>query len=103
MPETSYAPCGDLSLAYQLFGDGPVDLVYAGSFVSHVEVFWTSPEFEAFMKQLSSFCRVLLFDKAGVGLSDPVPQVRTLDDRPAEIEAVMDAVGFEKAALIGVS
>ena len=55
------------------------------------------------MDQLSTFCRVVLFDKSGVGLSDPVSQVRTLDDRAAEIEAVMDAVGFEKAALLGVS
>jgi len=101
--ETSYAPCGDLSLAYQVFGDGPVELVFAGSFVSHVELFWTLPEFQAFMEQLSTFCRVLVFDKAGVGLSDPVPQVRTLDDRAAEIEAVMDAVGFGRAALFGVS
>ncbi len=103
MPETSYASCGDLSIAYQVFGDGPVDLVYAGSFVSNVELFWIMPEFEAFMEHLSTFCRVLLFDKAGVGLSDPVPQVRTLDDRAAEIEAVMDAVGFEKAVLFGIS
>jgi pimeloyl-ACP methyl ester carboxylesterase len=101
--ETLYASCGDLSLAYQVFGDGPVDLVYAGSFVSHVELFWTVPEFEAFMEPLSTFCRVLLFDKAGVGLSDPVPKVRTLDDRAAEIEAVMDAVGFGKAVIFGVS
>ena len=101
MPDTSYASCGELSLAYQVFGDGPVELVYAGSFVSHVELFWTMPEFEAFMEQLSTFCRVVLFDKAGVGLSDPVPQVRTLDDRAAEIEAVMDAVGFGKAAFSG--
>jgi class 3 adenylate cyclase len=101
--DTSYASCGDLSLAYQVFGDGPVELVFAGSFVSHVELFWAVPEFEAFMGQLSTFCRVLLFDKAGVGLSDPVPQVRTLDDRAAEIEAVMDAAGFGKAALFGVS
>jgi pimeloyl-ACP methyl ester carboxylesterase len=101
--ETSYARCGDLSLAYQLFGDGPVELVLAGSFVSHVELFWTMPEFEAFFDQLATFCRVVMFDKAGVGLSDPVPQVRTLDDRAAEIEAVMDAVGFGKAALFGVS
>ena len=86
-----------------MFGDGPVNLVFAGSFVSHVELFWTMPEFRAFMDKLASFCRVLLFDKAGVGLSDPVPQVRTLDDRAGEIEAVMDAVGFEKAALLGVS
>ena len=101
--ETSYASCGDLSLAYQVFGDGHVDLDFAGSFVSYVELFWTMPEFRAFMEQFSTFCRVLLFDKAGVGLSDPVLQVRTLDDRAAEIEAVMDAVGFEKAALLGVS
>ena len=81
MAETSYAPCGDLSLAYQVFGDGPVDLVYAGSFVSHIELAWTLPEYEAFMEQLATFCRVLVFDKvdkAGVGLSDPVPQVRNL-------------------------
>ena len=103
MPETSYAACGDLSLAYQVFGDGPVELVYAGSFVSHIELFWTVPEFEAFMERLSRFCRVVLFDKAGVGLSDPVPRVRSLDDRAAEIEAVMDAVGFRKAVLFGVS
>jgi len=103
VPETSYASCGDLSLAYQVFGDGPVELVFAGSFVSHVELFWTMPEFEAFFEQLATFCRVLLFDKAGVGLSDPVPKVRTLDDRAAEIEAVMDAVGFGKAVIFGVS
>ena len=61
-----------------------------------VELFWTLPEYKAFFEQLATFCRVVLFDKAGVGLSDPVPQVRTLDDRAAEIEAVMDAVGFGK-------
>ena len=103
MPETSYAPCGDLSLAYQVFGNGPVELVYAGSFVSHVELFWALPEYQTFMNRLASFCRVVVFDKAGVGLSDPVPKVRTLDDRAAEIEAVMDAVGFQKAALMGIS
>ena len=103
MAETSYAPCGDLSLAYQVFGDGPVELVFVGPFVSHVELFWTVPEFKAFFDQLATFCRVVLFDKAGVGLSDPVPKVRTLDDRAAEIEAVMDAVGFGKAVLFGMS
>jgi pimeloyl-ACP methyl ester carboxylesterase len=103
VPETSYATCGDLSLAYQVFGDGPVELVFVGSFVSNVELYWTVPEFKAFLERLSTFCRVLLFDKAGVGLSDPVPRVRTLDDRAAEIEAVMDAVGFERAVLFGGS
>ena len=103
MPETSYAACGDLSLAYQVFGDGPIDLVFAGSFVSHIELAWTVPEIVAFFERLSTFCRVLLFDKAGVGLSDPVPHVRTVDERAAEIEAVMDAVGFERAVLFGGS
>ncbi len=103
VPETSYAPCGNLSLAYQVFGDGPVELVFAGPFVSHVELFWTVPEFKAFFDQLATFCRIVLFDKAGVGLSDPVPRVRSMDDRATEIEAVMDAVGFEKAAVFGLS
>lgn len=103
MAETSYAPCGDLSLAYQLFGDGPIPLVYVGPFVGHVELFWTLPEFKSFFDQLSSFCRVAMFDKAGTGLSDPVPKVRTLEDRAAEIEAVMDAVGFEQAVVFAMS
>jgi len=103
VPDTSYAPCGDLSLAYQVFGDGPVELVVAGPFVSHIELAWTLPQFKAFVEQLATFCRVALFDKAGVGLSDPVPKVRTLEDRAAEIEAVMDAVGFGQAVVSGLS
>src|SRR5258705_9442581 len=101
--ETSYASCGDLSLAYQVFGDGPVELVFVGLMVTHIELFWTMPEFKAFFEQLATFCRVLLFDKAGVGLSDPIPKVRLLEERAAEIEAVMDAVGFAKAAVFGMS
>jgi class 3 adenylate cyclase/pimeloyl-ACP methyl ester carboxylesterase len=103
VPETSYATCGDLSLAYQVFGDGPVELVYVGPIVTHVELAWARPEFKAFFDQLATFCRVLVFDKAGVGLSDPVPHVRTLDERVAEIEAVMDAVGFGKVVLFALS
>ena len=103
MAETSYASCGGLSLAYQVFGEGPIELVFVGPFVSHVELFWTLPEFKSFFDRLSSFCRVAMFDKAGLGLSDPVPRVRTLDDRAAEIEAVMDAAGFTKAVIFGMS
>jgi pimeloyl-ACP methyl ester carboxylesterase len=99
--ETSYAPCGDLSLAYQVFGDGPGEFAFVGTFISHVELSWAVPEYDAFFEQLATFCRVLVFDKAGVGLSDPVRHVRTLDDRAAEIEAVMDAAGFGRAALFG--
>ncbi|WP_102145962.1 alpha/beta fold hydrolase [Mycobacterium hubeiense] len=103
MAETSYAQCEGLSLAYKVFGDGPIDLVFAGSFASHIELYWTIPEFVAFLERLSTFCRVLLFDKAGVGLSDPIPHVYTLDQRAAEIEAVMDVAGFERAVLFGAS
>jgi pimeloyl-ACP methyl ester carboxylesterase len=103
VPETSYALCGDLSLAYQVFGDGPVELVVAGPIVGHTELFWTLPEFKAFFDQLATFCRVVIFDKAGNGLSDPIPKVRLLEERAAEIEAVMDAVGFGKPVLFGMS
>ena len=101
--DTLYAPCGDLSLAYQVFGDGPVELVFVAPFVWHVELVWAAPGIKAFFDQLATFCRVVLFDKAGFGLSDPVPHVRTLDDRAAEIEAVMDAVGFGKAVLFALA
>ena len=80
MAETSYTKCGDLSLAYQVFGDGPIELVFVGPIFGHTELFWTLPEFKAFFDQLATFCRVVMFDKAGVGLSDPVPHVRTVDD-----------------------
>ncbi len=103
VPETSYAQCDGLSLAYQVFGHGPLELVFAGSFASHIELYWTVPEFVAFFERLSTFCRIVLFDKAGAGLSDPMPKVRTLDERAAEIESVMDAVGFERAVLFGAS
>jgi pimeloyl-ACP methyl ester carboxylesterase len=101
--ETSYALCGDLSLAYQVFGDGPVEVVFVSGPISQVEVFWALPEYKAFFEQLATFCRVLAFDKAGIGLSDPVPHVRTLDDRAAEIEAVMDAAGFGQAVVCGLN
>jgi pimeloyl-ACP methyl ester carboxylesterase len=103
MPETAYATCGDLSLAYQVFGDGPIDLVFMPGMISHVELFWTLPDFKSFFEQLGTFCRVAIFDKAGLGLSDPIPKVRTLDDRAAEIEAVMDAVRFDDAVVFGMS
>jgi pimeloyl-ACP methyl ester carboxylesterase/class 3 adenylate cyclase len=103
MAETSYAKCGDLSLAYQVFGDGPVELVFVGPMVFHVELFWAIPEFKAFFDRLATFCRIVMFDKAGNGLSDPIPKVRLLEERAVEIEAVMDAVGFGKAVLFGTS
>jgi len=101
--DTRYAPCGELSLAYQIFGDGPVQLVFVGPLVGHIELFWLLPEYKSFFEQLGTFCRIAVFDKAGLGLSDPIPRVRTLDERADEIEAVMDAVGFESAVVFGMS
>jgi hypothetical protein len=83
--------------------DGPVELVFVGPMLFHVELFWAIPEFKAFFDQLATFCRVVMFDKAGNGLSDPIPKVRLLEERAAEIEAVMDAVGFAKPVLLGQS
>jgi len=103
VPDTQYARCGDLSLAYQVFGSGDVDVVVSGSFVSNVEVSWASPEYTSFFEHLASFARVVIYDKAGVGLSDPVAKVRTIEERSDELEAIMDAVGFERPALIGIS
>ena len=103
MPATAYAMCGELSLAYQVFGSGPVDLLIAGSFVSHVEMMWTSPETKAWFDRLGSFARVVIFDKAGVGLSDPVPRVCTIEERSAELEAVLDAAGLDRAVVMGIS
>ena len=103
MPETHYAPCGDLSIGYQIVGEGPVDLVVASSFIGHLDLTWTVPEFKAWWDRLAAFSRLLLFDKIGVGLSDPAPKVRSIDDRAAEIEAVMDAAGFREAVLMGLS
>src|SRR5207253_5744709 len=91
------------SLAYQVHGDGPVNLVLAGSFVSNIELVWTSPEAKGFLDHLASFSRLLIFDKAGVGLSDPVAKARSIEERATELEAVMDAAGMERAALIGLS
>ena len=103
MPETAYAQCGDLSLAYQVFGEGDAEVVFAGSFVSHVELVWILPEAKAWFDRLGSFSRFVMYDKAGVGLSDPVAKVCSVEDRALEIEAVMDAAGFGRAVLMGVS
>ena len=73
MADTLHASCGDLSLAYQVCGDGPVELVFVAPMISQVEMFWAMPEYKAFFDQLATFCRVVRFDKAGIGLSDPVP------------------------------
>ena len=84
-------------------GEGPLDIVLIPSFVSNIEFWWTSPIIKAWLDRLASFARLILFDKAGTGLSDPIPGPRTLEQRAEEIEAVMDTVGSQRAVLFGLS
>jgi pimeloyl-ACP methyl ester carboxylesterase/DNA-binding CsgD family transcriptional regulator len=102
-PETRYARAGDVSIAYQVVGDGPIDMVLVPGFVSHVEVIWEEPNLAHFLTRLASFSRLILFDKRGTGLSDPIVGTPTMVERMDDIGAVMDAAGSERAALLGVS
>lgn len=102
-PETKYARCGKLHIAYQVAGSGPIDLVFVPGFVSHLEEAWETPAWARFMTRLSAFSRLILFDKPGTGLSDPVLGVQPLDERMDHVGAVMDAAGSKRAALFGLS
>lgn len=102
-PETKYAHSGDVSIAYQVIGSGPLDLVYVMGWVSNIEYYWQDPAMNRFLKRLSSFARLIVFDKRGTGLSDKVTSLPTLEQRMDDVRAVMDAVGSQKAALLGVS
>jgi pimeloyl-ACP methyl ester carboxylesterase len=102
-PPTRYARSGDASIAYQVVGDGPVDVVLVLGFATHVELQWESPAFARFFERISSFARLIVFDKRGTGLSDPVAEVPTLEQRVDDVRAVMDAAGSERAALFGIS
>ena len=105
IPETRYAKSGEFHIAYQVIGNGPLDLVFIPGFVSNVETAWDDPQLAHFYRRLASFARVVLFDKRGTGMSDPVPvnQLPTLEQRMDDVRAVMDAVGSRRAALVGVS
>ena len=102
-PQTEYARSGDTSIAFQVVGEGPIDLVAVLGFATHLELQWEMPPFAQFFERLSSFSRLILFDKRGTGLSDPVDDVPTLEQRIDDVRAVMDAAGSERAALFGVS
>ena len=106
VPETRYAKTADgIHIAYQVFGDGPVDILFVMGWVTHVEQMWTEPRFARFFTHLSSFARVMVFDKRGVGLSDRVSEDRlpSLEVRMDDARAVMDAVGSERTVVLGVS
>lgn len=100
-PETRYARSGDLSLAYQVFGEGPA-LVMTNEMPSHLDLMWIDPSYTEVFRRLASFARVVMFDRAGMGLSDPVDTVPTLEDLADHVEAVMEAAGIPSATLLGV-
>lgn len=104
-PPTRYARSGDVHLAYQVVGDGPVDLVLFGTLVSHVEMIWEDPAAAEFLERLASVGRLIIFDKRGVGMSDPVPAdgFPTLEERLEDVKAVMDAADANEAVLLGHS
>jgi class 3 adenylate cyclase len=101
--DVRYARSGDVSIAYQVVGDGPIDLVLVYGWISHLDALWTSPLIEPALKRLASFSRLIHFDKRGTGLSDRVPDLPSLEVRMDDVRAVMDAAGSKRAALLGVS
>jgi pimeloyl-ACP methyl ester carboxylesterase/DNA-binding CsgD family transcriptional regulator len=102
-PDTRYVESGGLSIAYQVVGDGPLDLVFIPSFVSNLELAWDWPPLAAFYLAFTAFSRLILFDKRGTGLSDRVKRLPTTDERMDDLRAVMDATGSERAAIVGLS
>lgn len=102
-PETRYARSGDVHIAYQVFGSGELDLVLVNGFTSHLELVWEHPSAARVLEGLASFARVINFDRRGSGLSDPVTDAPTLEQRMDDVRAVMDAAGSERAALLGWS
>jgi len=102
-PRTQYAKSGRVHIAYQVLGEGPPDLVVVHGWVSHLEFLWEQPAAARSLRRLASFSRLILFDKRGTGLSDPVPvdQLPNLEQRMDDVRAVMDAAGSERAALMG--
>ncbi len=102
-PRTQYAQNGEVNIAYQVHGRGPLDLVIAPGFISHLELDWMDPQAARLLDRFASFSRVIRFDKRGTGLSDPVAGVPTLEERMEDLHAVMDAAGSRRATLFGYS
>src|SRR4051812_2736679 len=104
-PETRFALSGDVNIAYQVIGDGPIDLVFVMGWVSNIDEFWTEPQLAGFLERLAKFSRLIIFDKRGTGLSDRVDvhQLPTIEQRMDDVRAVMDAAGSRQAALLGIS
>jgi len=102
-PETRYARAGDVHIAYQVAGNGPIDLVYVPPQLQQVEHLWAEPRIAAFFERLARFSRLILFDRRGTGLSDPIASTTTLEDQMEDVTAVLDAVGSKQAAFFAQS
>jgi pimeloyl-ACP methyl ester carboxylesterase len=102
-PDTRYAKSGDVHIAYQVFGEGPLNVVFAPPGFTNVEHWWDEPDVSRWLMRLASYARVVMFDKRGTGLSDRVADFPGLDQRMDDLRAVMDAAGMEQAALLGTS
>ena len=100
-PDTSYARSGEVQIAYQVHGEGDIDLVLVGGPASHLDVIWEDPGARRYLERIGGFARVVRFDRRGTGLSDPITGSPTLEQQADDLGAVMDAVGFERAALVG--
>jgi class 3 adenylate cyclase/alpha-beta hydrolase superfamily lysophospholipase len=101
--ETRYARSGELNIAYQVFGGGDVRMVFIPGWASNVENIWTLPEFVEFARELAQFAQVILLDRRGTGLSDPVVNPPTLEERMDDVRAVIDAAGWDRAVIWGIS
>jgi pimeloyl-ACP methyl ester carboxylesterase len=102
-PSTLYARRGEAHVAYQVTGEGPVDLVMTPGFISHLDLQWESVAYRRFVRQLAGLARVVRYDKRGTGLSDPVAAVPTLEQRVDDLSAVLDAAGSPRAVVLGYS
>jgi pimeloyl-ACP methyl ester carboxylesterase len=102
-PRTQYVHSGEVSVAYQVIGSGPLDLVYVPGWITHLEYGWEEPRVAGFFERLASFSRVVLFDKRGTGMSDRVDAYPSIEQRMDDVQAVMDAVGSKRAAIFGMS
>ena len=103
MADVQYTKSGDVNIAYQVTGDGPFDLVFVPGFVSHLELAWRMPTFAPFLELMSTYCRLIRFDKRGTGMSDRVSDAPSLETRMDDVRAVMDAAGSTRAAFYGLS
>jgi pimeloyl-ACP methyl ester carboxylesterase len=103
VPDTRYVRTGDVSIAYQVIGKGPIALVLVPGWISNIEIFWEDPNIARFLQRLADFSRLIVFDKRGTGLSDRITEAATLEERMDDVRAVMDALGLSRAALLGYS